>query len=396
MRNLSLMKLQGFLVIFCSLPFYSCEKEEIEDSLKNDSICEKKCINGYIPNGNVKTLTLPNELKVSVDEAGNYFHEDIVFPKQVIDSISKQGPMTRGAITSNHTLYWIDNFVPYEIAPGFEPNEERLIEKAIETITKNSYLTFVRGIENCKHGICFYPSNNGTYTNMIGKNPHGYNDIYLQNKAFCIGNVLHEVMHSLGFCHELSRNDRDKYVTVLYHNLSLSNLWKFSKGGDILSVNNFDYKSIMMYDSFHNSINGRPTVLTKREHVIPFIDELSKGDILALNYLYGPKIILTKSQFDVERKEDDYTIKRFKNRLYFLDKNGKSVALKYPRLLVYKTYSEMKNLQTDECNVDYSDIVYTFVPAGKKMEELDTTILKTFRGQREGESLTENGYQIMN
>ena len=48
----------------------------------------------------------------------------------------------------------------------------------------------------------------------------GRQDFYLGER--CIqssGHVLHEFMHAAGFYHEMSRIDRDKYVTVNYDNI---------------------------------------------------------------------------------------------------------------------------------------------------------------------------------
>lgn len=328
------MIMRKFLVvIFCFLTFYACETEESGVILQeNNSSSKKNFIEGYVPEGKVKTITLPNELKVFVDEAGNYFHEDIVFPKQFIDSISKQGPMTRGAAKRDYTLYWTDNIIPYKIAPGFSSFEKNMIRQAITTIAENSCLEFVEATSKNKNMIYFYPAtSNGIYTNMIGKNPYGANEVHLQHSKFTDGHVMHEIMHCLGFCHEQSRSDRDNYITILFNNMhsDYTTLYQYRKEPrNVININSFDYKSIMLYDSYASSKNGKPTMLAKDgQKINGQLRSLSTGDIEALNLLYGPKIHLRRCPlYGVSDRKK--IRKTYNNIIHFLGINGKKICFK--------------------------------------------------------------------
>lgn len=54
---------------------------------------------------------------------------------------------------------------------------------------------------------------------MIGKQG-GRQQVSLGNGCGTVGVAIHEVMHALGFFHEQSRRDRDKYITVNFNNIN--------------------------------------------------------------------------------------------------------------------------------------------------------------------------------
>lgn len=78
------------------------------------------------------------------------------------------------------------------------------------------------------------------------------------------GTIVHEIMHALGFHHQQSATNRDKYVRILYENIRSGQEKNFEKYG-ALNVTDFgigyDYSSIMHYSSKAFSKNGRPTIV---------------------------------------------------------------------------------------------------------------------------------------
>ena len=65
-----------------------------------------------------------------------------------------------------------------------------------------------------------------------------------------VGVVIHELGHAIGFWHEQSRPDRDKYITILWENVRPSRYDQFLKytHGEVDSLNvTYDYGSIMHY-----------------------------------------------------------------------------------------------------------------------------------------------------
>uniref|UniRef100_A0A673NHP8 Metalloendopeptidase n=1 Tax=Sinocyclocheilus rhinocerous TaxID=307959 RepID=A0A673NHP8_9TELE len=98
------------------------------------------------------------------------------------------------------------------------------------------------------------------------------------------GVTIHELMHALGFVHEQSRADRDKYVTIMWSNIWKDRLRNFEK----FKTNNldtpYDYGSIM----YAFSEDGEPTIVPKRNWNVKFGQRFGPSDldIMKINRMY--------------------------------------------------------------------------------------------------------------
>uniref|UniRef100_F7BBI5 Metalloendopeptidase n=3 Tax=Ciona intestinalis TaxID=7719 RepID=F7BBI5_CIOIN len=105
------------------------------------------------------------------------------------------------------------------------------------------------------------------------------------------GIIIHEFMHALGFFHEQSRFDRDRYVTVVWNNIKSGANVNFNKMGretwDSYG-SDYDPDSVMHYGGNFFSKNGRPTIINKAtgRAVNYQRRDFSRQDLLQLNRKY--------------------------------------------------------------------------------------------------------------
>ncbi|XP_048857816.1 hatching enzyme 1.2-like isoform X2 [Brienomyrus brachyistius] len=136
-------------------------------------------------------------------------------------------------------------------------------------------ITIQEGMEAIENGTCvrFVPrTHQNDYLDIQPKSGcwsylglHGGPQIISLQAPDCVttGVTSHELMHALGFVHEQSRADRDKYVAILWGNIWKEHVQKFEK----YKTNNldtpYDYASIMHFGKYAYSEDGDPTIIPK-------------------------------------------------------------------------------------------------------------------------------------
>ncbi|MGZ3698694.1 MAG: M12 family metallopeptidase, partial [Bdellovibrionota bacterium] len=226
------------------------------------------------PEGNVIEFEVSNGLAIA--------YGDVILGRP--DAGSKA---TRGYYETPTPQLWDKPEIPYAISPEL-PNPAR-VEKALDFFRSHTPVRFVP-YEGQHDALIFEPGTEHCYSNL-GKMGG------LQTVKLAPGcqppEIMHEIMHALGFVHEQSRPDRDRYVEILWSNIEEKYQSQFAIVPDVLMEaergTNFDYHSIMLYQP--DTFAAKPGLLTLKsigtEPVAPARDGLSDEDVRRVKRLYN-------------------------------------------------------------------------------------------------------------
>lgn len=196
-----------------------------------------------------------------------------------------QGGGETGHADAPRINLWSGGELPFAINPNVT-QPQRVIEaltyfidtpiRIVPYTDQEDVLVFQSGAKGCK-----------SYVGRVG----GKQPVWISEEC-SPAEIAHEVMHALGFIHEQNRTDRDSYVQVLKDNVQSGyeiNFEMFPSSMMTLSgAGAFDFRSIMLYAPTSFSKNGQETLKSKKsEHEIAPSKQLSAGDVLRLQQVYG-------------------------------------------------------------------------------------------------------------
>lgn len=175
--------------------------------------------------------------------------------------------------------------IPYSIHEQFSRREVDKIMNAMKDFERKTCIRFVP--HSNQRDYIRVVSKRGCYSTLGRRG--GAQELSV-NKQGCLyhGIIQHEFIHALGFQHEQTRSDRDKYVRILWSNINSAMQFNFQKQDTINLKTPYDYSSIMHYGVKAFTINGRETIQPIQQTNVRIGQRraMSRWDITRIKQLY--------------------------------------------------------------------------------------------------------------
>jgi hypothetical protein len=153
----------------------------------------------------------------------------------------------RGYIEAPPLHAWPKNEIAYSFEANF-PNPDR-VNRVINYFNEFTPVKFVPYSGTQSDSIVFARTDVQLCLSYVGR-ISGHQPIYLDDRCG-EREIMHELMHALGFIHEQSRPDRDSFVRINWAAIQEDKQSQFDIApalyGDMYKNRPFDYQSIMIY-----------------------------------------------------------------------------------------------------------------------------------------------------
>jgi hypothetical protein len=208
----------------------------------------------------------------------------LLSPEQILPLDERNGSVQQPIAAVKKDYRWPKGKVPYAIDPAL-PDKYR-VKNALAHWVKHTNVRFVK--RTTQKDYVYFTKGSGCAA-QIG-HVGGQQWVKL-DKACSTGTVIHEIGHSVGLWHEQSRTDRGDYVTIRWKNIADGQAYNFQtyvqQGFGGVNLGAYNYGSIMHYDSYSFSKNGKPTIVKKGGAIIHANrTALNQRDIAGINKLY--------------------------------------------------------------------------------------------------------------
>uniref|UniRef100_A0A0K0FTL7 Metalloendopeptidase n=1 Tax=Strongyloides venezuelensis TaxID=75913 RepID=A0A0K0FTL7_STRVS len=248
-------------------------------SCKWDSVVDNELHDNLKEGSNVETIIHKN--KANNSSTVTSLHPDLGHKRN------------KRAIVPNSVHKW-PKTIHYTVVP---PVNSTVIDRALKSIMMQTCLKFVKVSNLNGPGLRYIRGKE--CTSLLGKRiNNGPQNIIIHKKCEMISLVQHETFHALGVEHEMGRRDRNSFLVLRPRNAIPGFLQIVGFGPSHRTYNiRYDFGSVMHYDPFAATKNGKMTLFPRNHHYLKTIGQLhgaNFNDYKLINFHYCNDTCRTK------------------------------------------------------------------------------------------------------
>lgn len=157
--------------------------------------------------------------------------------------------------------HWPNGVLPYRIADNLDRTVLKDVYSAMAYISNHSCIRF-KVAKSAKDDHVLIENDNGC-SSYLGNLRRGKQELSIGSMCSW-GNIVHEILHSLGFFHMHETTERDKFIKIDYSNIISGLESNFAKSNGKISMfgTEYDYGSILHYPKYAFAKNQNlPTIV---------------------------------------------------------------------------------------------------------------------------------------
>lgn len=203
--------------------------------------------------------------------------DDMILDTNKISTFSPQA-------ASGYRVYisrpWPNGIIPIEFSAGISQAKRDYFMQSCADWGAEGHVRCIARTNEPAYAYVSADDPNGCFANV------GYDGgrriLNLGTPCWTPYTVLHELGHMIGLMHEHQRPDRDQYITINTSVVDPQNRFAFDLLGDADVQSDYDFLSIMHYQSDAGSVNGQPSILAKAPYA-SFQNLMGRRQFLSAN-----------------------------------------------------------------------------------------------------------------
>lgn len=189
--------------------------------------------------------------------------------------------------------FWPGGTIPYVLTADYlSVHSREKWDAAVDHLHRRTRLRLVERTTQSAWVEVTSTANDGCNA-VLGNRGGGGQSINLAAGCGSRGTHVHEILHALGRPHEHQRHDRDTFIEVLRPNIRLEHQKHFDKMSHhryMPPSSRYDYESVMHYQPYASSRNGKPTMRVRtppapRSQPLGRTNSLTPLDVTVVDFL---------------------------------------------------------------------------------------------------------------